>query len=369
MRVVLTVGGTAGYGGLLKYFYLLARHLALNHIDVEVIVDSSDGQAKLYEVTQGIVDVPLPQTKVIGPTVTGIVSKALFVYNIAKYLKNKDFDILHSCDVFPYFYLMQKDRKPVVFQPFSNELFQVGGRDIRRLFFFVLRSCGRKADALAIIGEWQMDWMIKGYSINKDRTFILPVGIDISFIKDKAGQRDVTREQMSISEDTFVVLSVNTFHPYKGIEYLIKAFRDVPKALLVLIGAGPEERNLRRLVFELGLQDQVVFTGGVEEKSLYNYYAVADVFVSPTMLQGSSMSIMEAEVFGLPIVSTHQEFLIDGNGYVVPEKNPKALAEGILKVRNGDRLKMGERSKGIVKQYDFKEIAKTAIGKYEELIR
>ena len=80
------------------------------------------------------------------------------------------------------------------------------------------------------------------------------------------------------------------------------------------------------------------------------------------------MSIMEAEVFGLPIVSTHQEFLIDGNGYVVPERNSEALAEGILKVRNGDRLKMGERSKEIVKQYDFKEIAKTAIAKYKELI-
>ena len=194
------------------------------------------------------------------------------------------------------------------------------------------------------------------------------MGIDIDFVRDKAGQRDVTRKQMDISEDTFVVLSVNTFHPYKGIEYLIKALCDVPRALLVLVGAGPEERNLRRLVLELGLLHRVIFTGPVKEEALYNYYAIADVFVSPTMLQGSSMCIMEAEVFGLPIVSTHQEFLIDGNGCVVPERNPEALAEGILEVRNGDRLKMRERSKEIVKQYDFKEIAKTAIAKYKELL-
>lgn len=368
MRVVLTVYGTKGYSGIPKYFYFLAKHLALNYVDVEVIVDSSDGCGKLYEVIPQNANIPLPQAKVLGPVVTGMVSKALFSYNIAQYLKDKDFDILHSCDVLPYFYLRQKNRKPVVFQPFSSELFQMGGRDIRRLLFFVLRSCGRKADALAVIAGWQLDWTLRSYKINKNRTFILPVGIDISFIRNIARRRDVIRKQMGISEDTFVALTVNGLNLYKGINYLIKAFQDMPKALLFIIGYGPEERNLRRLVFELGLQDQVVFVKNIMEKSLYNYYAMADVYAHPTLLRGSSMGIMEAEAFGLPIVSTHQEFLIDGNGYVVSEKNPEALVEGMLKVRRGDRLKMGERSKEIVKQYDFKEIAKTAIVKYKELI-
>ena len=349
--------------------------MALNHIDVEIIVDSNYGMRKVYEIMPRNVDVPLPQVKVVrprvrvvGPTIPCMVSKALYSYNVARYLKNKDFDILHSCDVLPYFYLRQKNRKPVLFQPFSNELFQMGGRDIRRLLFFVLRSCGRKADAVAVIADWQLDWMLRAYRISKNRTFIMPVGIDIDFIKSIAGQRDVVRKQLGISEDTLVVLSVNGLHPYKGINYLIKAFQDVPKALLIIVGYGPEERNLRMLVSALGLQSRVVFAKNIEEKPLYDYYATADIFVSPTLLRGSSMGIMEAEAFGLPIVSTHQEFLIDGNGYVVPEKNPEALAEGILKVRKGDRVKMGERSKEIVKPYDFKEIAKIAIAKYEELV-
>ena len=369
MRVILTVYGTKGYSGLPKYFYFLAKHLALNHIDVEIIVDSSDAHRKLYEVIPKNLGVPLPKLKVIGPAVTGMVSKALFSYNISRYLKGKDFDILHSCDVLPYFYLRQKNRKPVVFQPFGNELFQTRGRDIRRLFYFVLRSCGQKADALAIEGERQLEWTIRNYRVTKDKTFILPVCIDIDCARDMAGQRDVMRKQMDIPEDAFVVLSVNILIPHKGINYLIKALQDVPNALLIIVSSGPEESNLRRLVAELGLQNQVIFTGRVPEKTLYNYYAVADVFVSPTLLDAPSMGILEAEVFGLPIVCTHQEFLIDGNGYVVPEKNPGAIAEAILKVRSGDRVKMGERSKEIVKQYDFKEIAKTAIAKYKELLR
>ena len=361
MHVVLTVYDTKGYSGLPKYFYYLAKHLALNDIDVEVLVDSKDRVRKLREITN------IPQLKILGPEVTGMVSKALYSWNIAKYLKDKDFDILHTCDVLPYFYLMQKKRKPVVFQPFSNELFQLGNRDIRRLFYFVLRSCGQKADALAVVGEWQLDKIINDYRITKDKTFILPVCIDIDYIRSLAEQKNTVRKQMGIPNDKFVVLSVNILSLCKGINYLIEAFKDVPDALLIIVSSGSEEKNLKRLVSELGLQDRVTFTGSVKEKDLYNYYAMADVYAHPTLLRGSSMGIMEAEVFGLPIVSTHQEFLIDGNGYVVPEKDPKALADGINKVRRGDRLKMGKRSKEMVKQYDFKIIAKTAIEKYKEL--
>ncbi len=363
MHVVITVYDTKGYSGLPKYFYYLAKHLALNGIDVEVLVDSPDRIRKLREITN------IPQVKVIGPEFTGMVSKAQYAWNIANYLKDKDFDILHACDVLPYFYLRQRNRKPVVHQPFSSELFQIGRKDIRRLFFFVLRSCGQKADALAVVGEWQLEQVLKDYRITKDKTFILPVCIDIDYAVSKAGKRETIRKQMGISENKYVVLSVNILNPCKGINYLIEAFQYVPDALLVIVSSGPEAERLQRLVALLGLQDRVIFTGFVREELLYDYYVMADVYAHPTLLRGSSMGIMEAEVFRLPIVSTHQEFLIDGNGFVVPEKNPMALAEGIEKVRHGDRLKMGDRSRGIVKQYDFKVIAKTAIAKYEELLK
>ena len=364
MRVILTVYGAKEHSGLPKYFYFLAKHLALNGVDVEVLLDSSDRLARLYEI---IPTAPV-QTKVIGPAVTGMVSKAKYAYNIDGYLRDRDFDILHSCDVLPYFYLGRKNRKPIVHQPFSNELFQIGKGDIRRFFFFTLRNCGQQADALAVVGEWQMEQMLRDYKVSRSKAFVLPVGIDIDFVRSKAERRNVIRRLMGIPIDAFVVLSVNILQKCKGIDYLIRAFQYVPNARLIIVSSGPEKKKLERLVLELGLIHQVVFTGDVAEVDLYNYYAMADVYVHPTLLDGSSMGIMEAEAFGLPIVSTHQEFLVNGNGFVVPEKDPMALAAAIVKVHKGDRVKMGERSKEIVKQYDFKEIAKTAIAKYEELL-
>lgn len=364
MRVALTVYGAKEYSGLPKYFYFLAKHLSLNGIDVEVLLDSPDRVERLREIT------PLPKPVVIGPPVKGMVSKALYSLNIAQYLQDNNFDIVHSCDVLPYFYLQRSNRIPVVFQPFSNEMFQLGARDIRRLLFFVMRSCGQNADALAVVGEWQMESMLRDYRVARDKAFVLPVGIDTDCIRGMADSRRVARAQLGISNDTFVVLSVNILTACKGIEYLVRAMSGIPEALLIVTSSGPEERKLKELTTDLCLQDQIRFVGNIPEEELYNCYAAADVYVHPTLLNGSSMGIMEAETFGLPIVSTHQEFLIDGNGYVVPEKNPRAIADAVNKVRwCCDRVKMGEKSKAIVKQYDFKEIAKTAIAKYKELAK
>lgn len=367
MKVILTAYGASGYSGLPKYFYFLAKHLEDNGIKTEVIVDSQDRVQKMREVNR------VSKATAISPPVTGMLSKARFSLNVAQYLANADFDVLHSCDVIPYFYLMQKNRKPVLFQPFSSELFQIGGRDIRRLFYFVLRSCGQKAEALAAVGDWQLDKVVADYRVDASKTFVLPVCIDIDFVRGLAEKRDHIRSRLGIPANRFVILSVNILLPCKDIGSLIRAMTYVPDATLFVVSDGPEADRLHELSTGLGLQDKVVFTGKVPEYKLYDFYAMADIFVSPTLLDGSSMGIMEAEVFGLPIVSTHQEFLVNGgNGYIVPEKNPKAIADAVNKIRECDeaeRAKMSERSKEIVRQYDFKVIAKTAIAKYEELCR
>jgi glycosyltransferase involved in cell wall biosynthesis len=264
---------------------------------------------------------------------------------------------------------MLKKRKPVVFQPFSSELFQLGDNDIRRMFYFVLRSCGQKSEALAVVGEWQREQTIRDYRVDRSKTFVLPVCIDVDFVKSQAGKREDVRARLGIPQDKFVVLSVNILLPCKDIGSLIEAMVGVPDTVLVVVSDGPEADRLHKLADDLLIKDRVIFTGKVPERELYDYYAMANVFVSPTLLDGSSMGIMEAEAFGLPIVSTHQEFLIDGNGYIVPEKSPTNLAQAVKKVRTGDIIKMGERSREIVKQFDFKKIAKDAIAKYEELLK
>jgi glycosyltransferase involved in cell wall biosynthesis len=79
------------------------------------------------------------------------------------------------------------------------------------------------------------------------------------------------------------------------------------------------------------------------------------------------MGIMEAECFGLPVVSTAQDYMIDGNGFVVAMNDPSALVDGIVRVMMEDRHTMGKRSKELAQQYDFKMIAEKAIEIYKGL--
>jgi len=372
VKVVLAICGTRGYYGLPKYFYFLAKHLIRRGIEVEVIVDSPLGAYKLYEVVepQKYPEGSLPiSSTIIRPTTGGvlnIVTTPMFCRNVAKYLNRVDFDILHTCHIIPYFYLKQRIRKPVIFQPFGNELFYMGG--IKKLFHPVLEFCGKKADLVVAEREVLVYETARLYGISKDKIFVLPVGIDSEYIKEKA---EGTREGLGIGPDTFVILSVNSLHPWKGISDLVRAFRYVedriPDSFLIIIGSGPEELNIRRLVKKLRLGEKVAFGKDIPEDKLYKYYKVADVFVSPTYQKDFIMGILEAEVFGLPIVSTGQDWLINGNGFVV-EHGGVGLANGILGVHERDRKAMGEISKTIVKDYEFEKIADDTIQKYKELL-
>lgn len=374
MKVVLAVCGTSQYRGLPKYFYFLAKHLAMRKtgIFVELIVDSEVGVNRMYEVAGCMEDMPHP--KVIGPACQedrwNAPKTALWAWRVAQYLKNKEFDVFHCGHITPYFYLKHANRRPVVFQPFGNESAAFGevysglSKWYYKLSQGVLRSCGQEANVLLAEADWQLEEMEKFYE-RKDAK-ILPVGIDIDFVNEKAEKACIGgRKDFGIQKEDFVTITVNTFHEHKDYPNLIRALAHLPKNFKsILIGSGPESNSCDKLIEELDLGERIYWRHDVPEDELYGYYKLADVYVSPTQCTDFQMGIMEAEVLGLPIVSTAQRYMINGNGYVVPMKHPTTLAEAIMKVYKGDRERMSGRSREIVKRYDFKEIAKKAIEIY-----
>ena len=379
MRVVLAACGTNHYYGLPKYFYFLAKHLTANGIEVEFIGDSLRVYEHLHEVLNSrFFPKIMPQVMAIGPMCQerfSFAATAIWCWKVAQYLHNANFDVLHCGHVTPYFYLKQRSRRPVVFQPFGNELisFEKVYSGPARLYYkvsqSVLRYCGEKADVLLAEADWQLDEMKKFY--NRNDAIVLPVGIDIDYIRRKAKTGKLRRHNLDIDEDTFVLLTVNTFHPHKDYVNLIRALailkEKIPKLVSIMVGVGPQWELCNALVRNLGLEENVRFLRNVPEDDLYGLYEEADCYVSPTKVTDFQMGIMEAEAFGLPIVSTAQQFMINGNGFVVGMNNASNLAFGIKSVYNVPALRelWSERSREIVKQWDFKNIAKEAIKIYE----
>lgn len=130
------------------------------------------------------------------------------------------------------------------------------------------------------------------------------------------------------------------FHPYYGIDVLVRAFAEVrkayPDAQLDLVGGGPSERSIRDLVARLSLQN-VSFIGVVSREEIGRVYERADIFVNASNLDNMPVSVLEAFASGTPVITTEPEgmnYLVshERTGLLSPPGDPSALAKNILRV-------------------------------------
>jgi glycosyltransferase involved in cell wall biosynthesis len=141
-------------------------------------------------------------------------------------------------------------------------------------------------------------------------------------------------------------LYVGRLDPEKGLDVLLRAFRDVP-GRLVLVGTGSEEAALRAQA-----DGRVEFAGALPQDEVVRAYAEADVFVLPSRSEPWGMVLNEAAAAGLPLVATDEvgaahDLVEDGeNGFRVPAGDEAALARALRRLAEDEpfRLRAGKRS-------------------------
>jgi len=130
------------------------------------------------------------------------------------------------------------------------------------------------------------------------------------------------------------------FHPYYCVDVVVRAFAQIkqvfPDAELDLVGIGPSQAGIRKLVQELGLQD-VVFAGMASRSAIGQHYQQTDIFINASRLDNMPVSILEAFGSGTPVVSTDPEgirYLVEHErtGLLSPVGDPRALAENVIRI-------------------------------------
>jgi glycosyltransferase involved in cell wall biosynthesis len=168
-------------------------------------------------------------------------------------------------------------------------------------------------------------------------------GIDprpfIAAIHDGSGE--ALRKELNISRDSFVIGNTGRLAPQKDNETLIRAMvplksilKDVP-FVLILAGEGEEKEKLENLIHSLALGDRVRLLGFW--KDIPAFLAALDIFASPSLWEGLSISILEAMAAGKPIVATSilpNAELIENEvtGLLVLPKSPEGIAEAIVRI-------------------------------------
>ncbi len=236
-----------------------------------------------------------------------------------------------------------------------------------RLLFPITRYIYRHADAIVVYGEHVKRYLVDE-GVRPQRIFVAAHAVDNDNYNRIIPEHEKAclREKVGIAPGKKVVLYLGRLESIKGISFLIEAFSSIGRddSVLVLAGTGSQRPGLERLVRERQLQG-VRFTGYVPVEQAVLYYALADVFVLPSITDATfrepwGLVVNEAFNQGLPVIATESVGAAAGGlvqdgitGFVVPERDSGALAKALDQILANPRLRrqLSENARELISRW------------------
>jgi glycosyltransferase involved in cell wall biosynthesis len=218
------------------------------------------------------------------------------------------------------------------------------------------------------------------YGMSEERIVTFPWGIDLSHFSPANGHRSKGK--------TFTLLSTRAWEPVYGVDVIAHAFvravhrlagshekewsssnlgdfnlerpavSDPVELCLTMLGNGSQAAELRRIFLQGGVLDKVYFPGQVAQVDLPRYYRSADLYVSASHSDGTSISLLEAMACGCPALVSdipgNREWVSPGEqGWCFPDGDSEALSASILHALHERHLllEMGRSSRRLAEQH------------------
>ena len=291
-------------------------------------------------------------------------------YSMWKHAKriSKTVDIIHGHWLFPSGYVASKLQKPYVMTAYGIELFLAKNNDLLRRF---LRPSVEGADRIIAISKNTAMRTRELFPLAKTR--IIRLGFSPLETKDQEEERTGN-----------TILFVGRLVKRKGVEYLLRAIKHLEACIpveLMIVGDGPERKNLEMLVHDLNLRN-VTFYGFIPQSRLKSFYQRASVLVLPAITdptgdtEGLGVVLLEAMSCGVPVIASSvggiPDIITDGKtGLLVEEKNSLQLAEAIETILNDCELQsrlMNNATRVVQTKFSWEGIAKKILREYEAIL-
>jgi glycosyltransferase involved in cell wall biosynthesis len=179
---------------------------------------------------------------------------------------------------------------------FVNESFL--GCIIRKISTIFTKFC---ATDLFACGNDAAKWMWGEKAFRKNKVYIMKNAVFADKFSFCAAKRNELRKELGL-ENKFVIGNVARITYQKNQEFLVDAFAEIKKtrddAVLLLVGRGDAEEQIKKQVSDLGLNDSVIFTG--VRNDVPDLLNVMDVFVLPSRFEGLPVTLIEIQANGLP---------------------------------------------------------------------
>lgn len=242
-----------------------------------------------------------------------------------------------------------------------------------RLFFPLTRYIYRHADAVVVYGRHVKNFLVTE-GVPAEKIFLANHAVDNPAYNTPVAEDEKTslRQQLNLKPADKVILYLGRLEEAKGISYLLEAFAALndQSAVLVLAGTGSDVPRLQEIVNSNGLAGRVRFVGYIPPEKTIHYYALAWVYVLPSITTATfkepwGLVVNEAFNQGVPVIATDAVgaaaggLLQDGvNGFIVPERNSPALAHALKRLLGepGLRPQMSQQAINLIAHWDNEQM-------------
>ena len=394
-----------GLGGLERSVYDLVRYLARAGVRVTLITRTPPrGSPGLEE--PGVITkfVPYRSFPFAGRRGTTVLDRStaypLFGERAGRLawtlVKDEQVDIVHGfgASVLGYARRRVKSAAPLVLNPQGLEEFGATSPSrarVKRAAYLPLRraviACARAADCVIATDRVLEPAVMTHLDVEQSRIRVIPNALDLPALDRIASSADGqrVRRDAKITSNEMVLLSVGRLEHNKGFHILaaaLGALRDHTPRISegnwkwVILGEGPYRRSLEAAIRKAGISQHSHLAGRVSDHDLHSWYEAADLFVHPSLYEGSSLVTLEAMAHRRVVIATTAGGLPDKvrpgvNGWLVPPGDPSALAAAISGATGQtDRFpQLGRASRQIVEaEFSWSTAVAAVLRLYDDLL-
>ena len=354
--------------GVERRVFELGRRLPNYGIDVDIYTSTDRRYFKKLNI------IKVSHTTITNPPKRNYAFCLDYIFNLFRQLIKHDYDLVHAeghMSLIPCSAAALIRKKPSIAT--VHDLYLADWRKMYKSVAsfagipFEVLSCKMPFDKMLTVNSSIKDKMVDILKMKKESVQILHSGIDTEYI-----------ESITCKEKDNSIVYIGRLAPQKSVGTLIKAYANLSPNLrkihkLKIIGEGSERPALENLAKDIGVE--VNFTGKIERhEDVLRVLKSSALFVLPSQRESFGITILEAMMSGVPVISTATEGPKDHikngeTGFLVGIGDYKGLGEKMIEVLSEKKLYNNLSKNGIqyAKQHDWENIAKNVASVYKKV--
>ncbi|CAN5164489.1 glycosyltransferase family 4 protein [soil metagenome] len=239
--------------------------------------------------------------------------QAMYEKAVARLAFEKEFDVVHAHDWLTFrgaMRLKEATGCPIVLHVHALESDRAGGGRGNPLVHEIESEALSVADQIVAVSELTKQTIIRDYGISADKIMVVHNSVDHAAMVPLGGENSYEYLTQLKQQGYRVITNIGRLTMQKGITNLLRAAQEVvaraPKTMFLIVGNGDQYHELIELSASLGIGRNVIFADFQRGKTWRDAFAIADLFVMPSVSEPFGLTPLEATAYGAPVLVTKQ---------------------------------------------------------------